>query len=285
VRRLGLYCGARNLNGFRDFENWLGSPVPHVEDFIDGSTWASIENPSWYYGWHDLGKQIEFSIPIIPQTGGSIQAGAHGDYDAHFVALARNLVSAGLGDITLRLGWEMNGSWFKWSAVTDPAAFAAYWVRIVNAMRSVAGQNFKFDWSPTLGKGNMTNVEAAYPGDAFVDYIGVDVYDQSWIPGYQNPDVRWQEMMQQPFGLQWHADFCATHHKLATFPEWGLCIRSDGHGGGDTPSFIRRMFHWIRTHPTAHADYFNYNAPDGRHALDGQFPNSEQAFKKLFGGF
>ena len=69
-----------------------------------------------------------------------------------------------------------------------------------------------------------------------------------------------------------------------TFPEWGLSTRSDGHGGGDDPYFIQQMYDWISTHDVAHADYFEYDAPDGRHSLmNGQFPNAAAKFQALFG--
>ena len=226
---------------------------------------------------------MEYSIPIIPSTGGTLQAGAGGDYNSHFVALAHNLIDNGQANATLRLGWEFNGSWYKWSAASDRPSFAAYWRQIVNAMRSVPGQHFEFDWCPTLGKASVAP-DRAYPGDAYVDYVGADVYDNSWIANYRDPAARWNDFVTQPYGLQWQSDFAAAHGKPMTFPEWGLSTRSDGHGGGDDPYFIQQMYDWIRTHDVAHADYFEYDAPDGRHSLmNGQFPNAAAKFQALFG--
>lgn len=281
---LGVYRGARNVSGVQGFESWLGRPVNHVVDFIAGDSWSAIESPTWWTsGWSGTGHQVEFSIPIIPSTGGTLRSGASGDYNSHFVALAHNLVDNGQANATLRLGWEFNGGWYKWSAASDPASFAAYWRQIVSAMRSVPGQNFQFDWCPTLGKASVAP-DRAYPGDAYVDYIGADVYDNSWIANYQDPTARWNDFVTQPFGLQWQSDFAAAHGKPTTFPEWGLAIRSDGHGGGDDPYFIQQMYNWISTHDVAHADYFEYDAPDGRHSLmNGQFPNAAAKFQALFG--
>ena len=281
---IGVYRGARNVAGVQGFESWLGRPVNHAVDFIAGDSWSAIESPTWWTsGWNGTGYQVEYSIPIIPSTGGTLQAGAGGDYNSHFVALAHNLIDNGQANATLRPGWEFNGSWYKWSAASDPAAFAAYWRQIVNAMRSVPGQHFEFDWCPTLGKASVAP-DRAYPGDAYVDYVGADVYDNSWIANYRDPAARWNDFVTQPYGLQWQSDFAAAHGKPMTFPEWGLSTRSDGHGGGDDPYFIQQMYDWIRTHDVAHADYFEYDAPDGRHSLmNGQFPNAAAKFRALFG--
>jgi hypothetical protein len=48
-------------------------------------------------------------------------------------------------------------------------------------MRAVPGAQFKFDFNPNCGFGQFP-AEKAYPGDEYVDYIGVDVYDQPWLP-------------------------------------------------------------------------------------------------------
>ncbi|MHC4407398.1 MAG: glycoside hydrolase family 26 protein [Planctomycetota bacterium] len=77
--------------------------------------------------------------------------------------------------ILLRFGFEMNGDWFTWSG--DPAAYIAAWRR---AHRLVRAPNVEWVWSP-----NVTNVpdktandmHRYYPGDRFVDWVGVDGYN------------------------------------------------------------------------------------------------------------
>lgn len=280
MKKLGLYCGARNVSGVKAFETWLGQPVSHVLDFIDGSTWSAIENPKWFLdGWKGQGYQLELGIPVIPSSGGSLAAGAHGDYDYHWEALGRNLVIAGFPKVMLRLAWEFNGGWYPWFAGQDPAAFVTYWQRIVTALKKAPGQGFRFDWNPTLGKGNMTNVEAAYPGDAFVSRIGTDVYDSTWTSG--DAATRWNTYLTQPYGLNWQVGFATAHGKAMTHPEWGL-TDSAHHGGGDNSLFIERMYEWLATHNVTAACYFQHDAGDGSHVLD-HFPNAKARFKELFG--
>jgi hypothetical protein len=277
---LGAYRGAAAPARTAEFQAWLGQPVSWALDYLDGSSWSTIEKPDWWLNaWRSSPYNVVYSVPLLPSSGAPLQQGAAGAYDGHFVTLARRLVAGGNGDAVLRLGWEFNGGWYTWSAKQAPQAFAAYWRHVVGAMRSVPGARFKFDWCPTLGTGAVAPT-AAYPGDAFVDYIGTDVYDQGWGTGWNDAKLRWRTILAQPYGLQWQRKFAADHKKRLTFPEWGLSARSDGHGGGDNPYFIQQMLDWIRTNDVAYALYFDYDAPDGRHSISsGQFPRAAAMFK------
>ena len=52
----------------------------------------------------------------------------------------------------------------------------------------------------------------AYPGDSYVDYIGLDLYDQVWgIP--LNPSLAWPRYVTETNGLAWLSSFAAAHHK------------------------------------------------------------------------
>jgi hypothetical protein len=225
---------------------------------------------------------VVYSIPLIPNTGGTLQEGAGGAYNVHFRRLAETLVAHGEGDAVLRLGWEFNGDWMPWNARSDPGAYAAYWRQVVQTMRAVSGAQFKFDWCTNLG---WPISNAAYPGDAYVDYIGMDVYDTWWSDAERtNVAQRWQNMLEMQGGLRWHREFARAHGKRMTFPEWGLWIRPDGHGGGDNPYFIERMHEWISENDVAYHMYFEKDLSDGEHRLmAGRFPEGAAAFRSLFG--
>ena len=282
---LGVYAGGGNVQGANSFANWVGHPVGRALDFVDGSSWSSIESPTWYDDqWGGTGYQMDFSIPMFPDSGGSLATGASGGYNSHWVKLAQNFVAHNQATAVIRPGWEFNGSWFSWSAMSNPGSYAAYFRQIVTSMRSVPGQNFKFEWNPSLGVASGLAPDRAYPGDQYVDYVGEDIYDQSWISNYHDPVARWNDFMNQPYGLKWQRDFAAQHGKAMTFPEWGLAIRDDGHGGGDNPYFITQMYTWMQANNVTANYYFGFDAPDGQHKLtNGRFPQAADQFKQLFG--
>ena len=76
----------------------------------------------------------------------------------------------------------MNGWWYEWSEWHAPSseldAFIRAWRHVVTAMRSVPGEHFKFLWT-IYPKG--ATVADCWPGSAYVDYVGTDIFD--WYGG------------------------------------------------------------------------------------------------------
>lgn len=283
---LGVYAGPANVAGVNTWETALGGAgTARVLDFLDPENWSKIENPSWWvrtWAASPYGARLVYSVPLLPETGGTLAEGAAGLYNEHFRALAELLVAKGQGDVTLRLGWEFNGGWYSWRAAANPTAFVAYWQAIVTTMRSVPGAAFKFDWCPNISKDEIAP-DQVYPGDAYVDYIGMDVYDQGWGPDWQEPAARWNKLVNEPYGLAWQAAFASEHGKPISFPEWGLSIRPDGHGGGDDPYYIEHMYEWISTHNVAYSIYFDRDSSSvALHTLE-HFPTASATFQTLFG--
>ena len=65
------------------------------------------------------------------------------------------------------------------------------------------------------------------------------------------------------------------------FPEWGVAIRSDGHGLGDDPFFVNNMVAWMKNpaNDVAYETYFDVNSGGVNSDLTGgSFPNSLAAF-------
>ena len=297
--QMGVYKGARggstapsysDYAGMHQFETWFGYQVPRSIEFMSNSSWSDFDGASAWSanltsGWPPQRWRATFSVPMLPTDGTSTLAlGATGSYNLHFTNLAQVLVSAGEGDAIIRLGWEMNGSWYAWRVLnaTDAANYRSYWIQIVTAMRSVAGASFKFDFCPANGYNSYPSNES-YPGDAYVDIIGLDVYNTSYAT--TDPTARWNEIVTQSYGMQYWADFASARDKPLSYPEWATCIRTtDSAGGGDDPLFVQNMFNWISTHNVAYHNYWDYQAPDLHGQLsNGQFPNSAAKFKELFG--
>lgn len=73
---------------------------------------------------------------------------------------------------------EFNGPWFDWgySHVTAPQ-FIGAWRRMVTIFRENGATNVKWVWNPNVdGKVTTNNLKAWYPGDAYVNWIGLDGY-------------------------------------------------------------------------------------------------------------
>jgi hypothetical protein len=284
---LGVYEGSGAPSGVTEFAAWLGRRPAYVLDFLARDTWESISQPTWWLqSWRGAPYTMTYSVPMLPERGATLRQGASGAFNRHFRALAASLIEHGQGNAVIRLGWEFNGNWYSWSAVRDPHSFVAYWRQIVKTMRSVPGARFRFDWAPVWGSA-VIDPEVVYPGDAFVDYIGLTLFDASWHRGWEDPEGRWEHVMSFPFGLLWHRDFAAAHRKPMSYPEWGLLERDDGHGGGDNPYFIERMHEWLSANrgDIAYHVYFDFSETHGTGLVlpGGVYPRGASRFRELFG--
>jgi hypothetical protein len=301
---VGVYTGAANPAGAASFAAATGAHVTMVEDYLPAGPWSQIDGAGgslgWMFdAWKGSGYRLVLAVPILDNSGtDTLAQGAAGAYNQYFVTLAQTLVGSGEPNAILRLGWEFTGSWDSWRVTdtTDAANYAAYFRNIVNAMRSVPGQAFQFIWEgadPQDGSypGAYT-ADDSYPGDAYVDYVGTDTYDQSWNQGcglpFNNTITAAESNCNWATGtlpsLTRVADFAAAHGKPVVFPEWGLAIRGDGHGMGDDPVFIQQMAAWISSHDVAFDMYFNFDVSGQIDAItDGNFPASLATYHSAFG--
>ncbi len=284
----GVFAGDTPASD-ESFAKWRGAAIQTATTFMSGGTWIQIEHPlSIYLAWrHDRPVRLVLSVPMWPTAGGSLGQVAAGTYNPYYRQLASSLVNDGRADTIIRLGWEFNTPFFRWQVKTPAEArqYAKGWQQAVRSMRSVTGQHFHFVWNPDLSDQGI-NPALAYPGNPYVDEIGLDVYDRSVSPG-QSATKRWEGLVHQRFGLQWQARFAAAHGKSIAFPEWGL-VHDPGSAtaGEDDPDFIHRMHDWFASHHTAFEDYFN-GPPDAGASFSitgSDFPKAARAYRQLFGG-
>jgi hypothetical protein len=191
------------------------------------------------------------------KTSPTLVAAAAGDYNSKFHDLGELLVKDGFSNTIIDLGREMNGAWYEWSEQhappSEPDAYIRAWRQIVTAMRSVPGQHFKFLWDlyPT-----STSAAECWPGSAYVDYIGTDIFDWYGGANFTYPhtasgtldhEKKWQEILtDEPGGLNWMAAFSHATGKPIIVPEWGLDFHT--FGGQDDPLFITNMMAWMKAH-------------------------------------
>ena len=294
----GAYVASANPSGMTSFARQTETSPVVATDYLPGNAgWAGMDGAggslNWLLtSWRGSGYTLSLGVPIIPTDSsgaavGTLAQGASGAFNSFYVTLAQTLVAGGQANDYLRLGWEFDGSWTAWAATTpgSETSFAAYFQQIVTAMRSVSGEHFRFVWNPDAVAFTQAgySVAAAYPGDAYVDVIGLDSYDQSWATP-QSPTNAWTQTTLP--ALTAAQQFASAHTKPLAFTEWGLAIRSDGHGLGDDPSFINLMSGWMEnpSNDVIYETYFDDNA-GGVNSLitGGSFPKSLAAFTADFG--
>ncbi|HEY0522699.1 MAG TPA: carbohydrate-binding domain-containing protein [Stellaceae bacterium] len=252
-------------------EQWLGRKLDYVVTFLNHDSWDAFDSSvQWNLDQWTNHEKLLISVPLTV-TGTSLHDVASGAYDQHFVEAAQK-IAAYDPNAVIRPGWEMNGNWFPWSAGASPDDYVTAYHHLVDAFRSVS-PNFKFDWCVNTGS-QGTDPAKVYPGDNYVDTVGLDINESTaWTAG-MTPDQRWAMIMNQTNGLQWHADFAAAHGKPMSFAEYGTNI--------DDGTFVTHMADWIKQHDVAFQSY--WNADDNISAALNEHPANEAAFKAAWGG-
>ena len=287
---LGVYRGPLGIRkqdgvagtagqGISGYETFIGRSVTYALDYLwntpnstakfTGGELAATNNANSdagtaVSGWTGNlgGRTLMLGTPAC--IGTSAGAGAttwaqeaSGASDTYWTALGNNLISWGLGSAVLRIGREFNGSWYGWAPhnTGDTAAqYIAGYQHVVTLLRSLSGAHFTFQWNPILdpAEAYLANTQLYYPGSAYVDSIGLDVYDWYDYPIQSAPYGRSLDQQQKNWVysytntqglLQW-LNFAQAFSKPVAFPEWGLQLwLSAGSyvGGGDDPYWIEQM--------------------------------------------
>jgi hypothetical protein len=86
----------------------------------------------------------------------------------------------------LRFNWEMNGGWFPWSEQANgnsPGQYVAAWRHVHDIFTAAGATNATWVWCPFVEGGDpAARLSSLYPGDAYVDWTGLDGYNWGTNP-------------------------------------------------------------------------------------------------------
>jgi beta-mannanase len=92
----------------------------------------------------------------------------------------------------LRFNWEMNGGWFPWGeryGSNKAGEYVAAWRHVHDIFKSVGATNVTWVWCPTADPWRtLQPLAGLYPGDAYVDWTCMDVYNMN------APWLRWAQV-------------------------------------------------------------------------------------------
>ncbi len=192
-----------------------------------------------YYGWNQDMPRKPKDVPpgctlMISWDGVKYARILNGSQDA-LIRRAADDLKAYHKPVFLRWAWEMNGDWYNWGGSDNNKntdQFIAAWRHIHDIFVKEKADNVAFVWGPNYKSFPLepwNDMTKYYPGDAYVDWIGVSGY----FSGRQTPD--------QLF------------HQFATFGDRKpLMIAETGsqeHGGTVKADWINQLHDWINIHP------------------------------------
>jgi len=277
------------------FEALTSSKVTCLGAYGSDQAWSDWTDP-WFTGSSGAGytswiaadpkvRQMVLGISLIPASLndssnplGWERTCAAGDFNTYASELGSNLVAAGLQNSVIRLGWEMNGSWegdFIGTTTQEQSLWATCFDNEVTALRSASGEHFLIDWNPNSCTAS-TPYANYYPGNAYVDIMGLDFYDQSCMN--PNTAVSFSQLASVPVGLNTFDAFAAAQGKPMSFPEWGLVTSTSG----DDPTYIDGIGSAVNNGNFAFQQYFD-EVVGNTLVLGSSTPLSNAAFQKQFG--
>jgi glycosyl hydrolase family 26 len=289
------------------YQAWLGKSIPLVEIFGDRSTESGIEAPNWaIQPVTAAGKTVIIAWEFF--IGGSNENWADAanvndatsvagvTYAQRYQAFGRNLVAQGQSHAIIRVATEFNNGSAGLPSVMDNATdinnYKLSFQGFVTTMRAVPGQHFTFDWDTSPDPGDPTDLTVAYPGDAYVDVIGLDDYvgPVPWGSNWTNDQEEWTRRLNgydSGKGYQFYLNFATAHGKPVAFPEWGLGYYYSNNGATQSPPeepyFIQQMYQLMSTHNVLFESFWEdgngiYTSPPSI-----PLPNTKAMYKATFG--
>ena len=265
----------QNMNAFVDFSqpvtgwaasaswvawSWARSPV--IGHAISPVVGVPMSDRWHWYGWTGTWSNDWFFKQIV--------AGA---YDSAYRGIVDGWANNGFNKLFFRLGYEMDGGFMSWYMGSDPAT-QADWVAAFQHLSVIMHDEAAADgvwagivWNPAELDWTYQPVANAYPGDAYVDVISLDVYSrlfpatlydwaignwtfdssiQQWWNAPANVDHYWSYPDSSPwqpggtgsgFGMEDIIALAAAHHKPLSISESGAGGDGVSTGPVDFPAF------------------------------------------------
>lgn len=286
-QRFGTYPGAGQYAdaGFNRMAALLGRDINYADANMGIATWGDATSSTWglfeaswaaFRARPDVTCCITIGLQVKEGTRDLWEV-ADGQHDNTYRTILERMATYGHGDAILRIGHEP-GVGYPWSlkAFDGNTVQRDYYIdafRHVTELARSISPDFLIDYQ---GNGPWNKIPAGmdwdaptgdwgYPGDEWVDIIGVDVYDKPTADTVAR--------------LEYNVDLARRHGKPWSIPEWGLWSEANG-GNGDNPAFIQTIYDFC----LANADDLAYHCYfDGisESRLD-QYPNSAALLKELY---
>lgn len=169
---------------------------------LDTEVGAAPSQLTWYQGWDQPfpaqtvqsswqrgalpmitweSKPTQDTTPAQSDPTYALSNIISGKFDSYLQSFAQGVASTGL-PVVIRLDQEMNGNWFPWSEGVNgntSGQFAQMWQHVWNIFQAAgANSDVIWLWAPNRVD-NLPHAPALselYPGDAYVDWVGIDAY-------------------------------------------------------------------------------------------------------------
>lgn len=174
----------------------------------------------------------------VNQPTYSMAAVANGNFDTMIRNWATEIKTFG-SPVWLRFAHEMNGDWYPWAEGVNGNGAGSYVAafRHVHDVFAAAGvSNVSWVWNPNIVvNGIGASLSSLYPGDAYVDMVGIDGYNWGTSASWSS----WQSA-QDVFG--------ATMTQVRAITNRGIVIgeTASAEAGGNKADWISSFFSFMK---------------------------------------
>ena len=252
-RYFGMYTAQAPFNWatFDDAADAVGRRQTMVGFFggWDESYRANAVTRAWQRGMLPMltweSRPIGSKNDVVDEPDYTLPKIIAGEFDAYLTQYAKDVAATGL-PLAIRLDHEMNGVWYPWAEQTGSGApvngnnvgdYVKMWQHVHDIFEANgANQYVIWVWAPNivnnLPAANQSTdfLRALYPGDAYVDWVGVS--------GYQRP----------PYKADNDATFSYTYdrtlNQLRAITDKKILLAEVGASelGGTKPAWVRSFF-------------------------------------------
>jgi hypothetical protein len=144
--------------------------------------------------------------------------------------------------VAIRFAHEMNGNWYPWGMQdlnkNTPAQYVAAWRHVHDIFTEVGATNVIWVWSPNVAYAGSSPLAALYPGNKYVDWVGLSGY-------YGTPGLDTY--------VSFNGIFDQTLKQLKAITDKPIVITETGgtNTDGDMARYVTQMFQQL---PTDHAN-------------------------------
>jgi hypothetical protein len=246
-------------------EGWLGRPLDLAGTTI--TTTSYIGSGTAYTTASGAHPLLECSFPLLSIFGENndltdMAQAASGSYDSTYEAMAEALAAWPNPLLSVRIGWEFNGNWYKWSnGVGTNATYANYVAAFKRAAALVRKHNphALIQWNVAWGQPDPTPYwpgsydATSNPGG--VDIVSMDFY-QANISQYNNGAKQSTWALAQSgvtIDLDWMVAFAQKNGVKIALSEYGAgSPSSNGEGSGaglDDGTWTAASIAWMNAQP------------------------------------
>ncbi len=119
-----------------------------------------------------------------------------GSWDSYIVSRAREFAAV-RRPILVRWGHEFNGNWYPWGIANngqDPTLYVRAYRHVHDLVVRAGARNVQWVWALNNGSSPdepYNDPAAAYPGDRYVDWVGIDGYNWGFGPSWDPTVDHW----------------------------------------------------------------------------------------------